>query len=465
MAEYADVLQRELERLSPPRIPLERLARRRDRKSRNRRIRAGVLGIVIALGTAYAASRLIHSTSTPMTPPGPTEGPRRNGEIIRFEDIAGSPAVDLVAQDPGTGQLRVFADTSSVIDCSFVRGEDCHMGIGRAAWSADGGWVAFEAWRSKPFCGGGDSGEGSCTSSLPEEGLWIVGAGGEPRHVARRPCHGSSCRNADSELVWAWGPAGAEIAYASRQPGEGELSVFDTSDGTRRSLGRVDGQITALSWAPDGRRIALAASGVLYLVDVESGERSRIATYRGVAEEMFSTGWPAGIEWSPDGTKIALVTHAGGPTWAWGVQVLDAAGSDLFVLPVAGGGQLIGDPPQVAWSPDGSRIAYTAALRDRTKPGSSGGYGAQIWTVAFDGSNPTMIFDRDWGLAVSLRPTWSPDGSRLAFQVWRADGRPIRWLVVDMGNLGEPHPIDGLTFASWGGGSFSSEAWAPGHLA
>ena len=35
MSEYRSTLERELERLSPPRIPLDRLAQRRDRHTPN----------------------------------------------------------------------------------------------------------------------------------------------------------------------------------------------------------------------------------------------------------------------------------------------------------------------------------------------------------------------------------------------------------------------------------------------
>lgn len=420
---------------------------------RRQRLVAAVVAFVVFIGalailwSAFRAASLRPSEPTP-SPTDAKPGPRRNGEIIQFEDVAGTPAIDLAAQDPGTGQLRLFGDVSAVIDC-YVR-EPCHTYPGRAAWSADGRWVAFDV-----YCRRGDS--GSCRSSdRQRRGLWVVGAGGEPMQVAGPT---------GSELVWAWGPAGAEVAYASRYFREGELLVFDPHERTQRSLGRVDGQISAMSWTPDGNRIALAADGALYLVDLGSGEWSRIATYQGAAGEMFSSGWPNGIEWSPDGTRFALVTTTTdrGPTWTypWDVQVLDAEGSQLFVLPVPGGGRFLGDPPQVGWSPDGTQLVYTIAIHNREKPHGNGG---QIWTVASDGSNPTMIFDSGCCLAFSLRPTWSPDGSRFAYQVGRTGGRPIEWFVVDMDNMGEPQPIDESTIRSWGGGSFSSEAWAPGQL-
>jgi hypothetical protein len=413
----------------PGRLPRERLV-------------AAVVAFVVFLGAlAILWSAFRAASPRPADPtPTPTDvgpGPRRDGELITFADKAGSSGLYLAAQDPGKGQLRLFADVSAVIDC-YVR-EPCHTYPGLAAWSADGRWVAFDV-----YCSRGDL--GSCRSvDRQRRGLWVVGVGGEPRQAAG-PC--APCQN--PELVWAWGPTGTGVAYAHTYSSEGELSVFDPSDGTRRSLGRVDGQITALSWTPDGNQIAVAAGGALYLVDLESGERARIATYQGVAGEGWANGWPSGIKWSPDGTKILLATSV--------VQVMDTEGSELFVLRDQGGGL------QATWSPDGTQIAYATNVQYRKESGSWVMRGGQIWTVASDGSNPTMIFDpgccTDW-----LRPTWSPDGSRLAFEVWSSSPSTPEWLVVDMGDIGEPQPIDELTVESWRGGSFASGGgWTPGHL-
>jgi hypothetical protein len=52
----------------------------------------------------------------------------------------------------------------------------------------------------------------------------------------------------------------------------------------------------------------------------------------------------------------------------------------------------------------------------------------------------------------------------LGFEVERS-GRPTQWLVVDMGDIGEPQPIGDLTVRSWGGGSFASGGgWTPADL-
>ena len=383
-----------------------------------KRLVAAVVAFVVFLGALAILWSAFRAASR--VPPSPTEstdakpGPRRNGELIQFEDVAGSSALDLAAQDPGTGQLRLFADTSAVIDCYVA--EPCHTYPGRAAWSADGRWVAFDVYL--PLGAIRDP----AVLRPGVRGLWVVGAGGEPRQVAGPAPHAR--RSGHTGVGVGTGRRRGRLR--PRHSSEGELFVFDPSDGTRRSLGRVDGQISALSWTPDGNRIALAAGGALYLVDLGSGERSRIATYQGIAGAGFSTGWPAGIKWSPDGTKIALVTHhRPGPHVDIRVGCAGPGRRGLAALRPPGprGRPVPRRSPEVRWSPDGTQIAYTITVpyREKSRHGNSG----QIWTVASDGSNPTMVFDPGCCLAFSLRPTWSPDGSRLAFTVGRTGGRPI----------------------------------------
>src|SRR3990170_1397340 len=61
MSENRSTLERELERLSPPRIPFDQLARRRDRKRRDERIRAGALGLAVAIAVGWWGFSAIRS--------------------------------------------------------------------------------------------------------------------------------------------------------------------------------------------------------------------------------------------------------------------------------------------------------------------------------------------------------------------------------------------------------------------
>ena len=57
MSDPRSLLERESRRFTQTDGAFERLQRRRDRKHRNQRIEAGVLGLVIAIGSQYAPGR------------------------------------------------------------------------------------------------------------------------------------------------------------------------------------------------------------------------------------------------------------------------------------------------------------------------------------------------------------------------------------------------------------------------
>ena len=69
MIDTQRTLERELERLDPPRIAFEHLERRRERKRRNQRVAAGVLGIAVFAVAAIGLVRLLGSEGTPASDP------------------------------------------------------------------------------------------------------------------------------------------------------------------------------------------------------------------------------------------------------------------------------------------------------------------------------------------------------------------------------------------------------------
>ena len=106
--------------------------------------------------------------------------------------------------------------------------------------------------------------------------------------------------------------------------------------------------------------------------------------------------------WSPDGTKIAFSSNRDGQR---DIYIMNADGSGLR--------HVTDDEHEdtgPTWSPDGSKIAYaseTRLYRDNTAISWS-----DIVVIEADGSNPTRITDdsRD-----DYEPAWSPDGTRIAF--------------------------------------------------
>jgi Tol biopolymer transport system component len=142
--------------------------------------------------------------------------------------------------------------------------------------------------------------------------------------------------------------------------------------------------------------------------------------------------WPEfDPSWSPDGTRIAFRSERSGEPEIW---VMNADGTNQRRLT---------DGLSPAWSPDGSRIAY-ASPGDLPCPPGRGPRCSGLSIMNADGSGRHRLPHTEGG----EYPSWSPDGTRIAFNsnltgdhvmyVARADGSK----VVDLSSVGEGWQVD-----------------------
>jgi Tol biopolymer transport system component len=115
--------------------------------------------------------------------------------------------------------------------------------------------------------------------------------------------------------------------------------------------------------------------------------------------------------WSPDGSRLAFTTIAEDSTWQ--IATIAADGSDLRVL-TAGPG--IHEAP--SWSPDGEWIAYDYSP---SFPGDSG-FRTVLYRMNADGSDQRLLGDPDGN---DVEPKISPDGSNVLFQRYDGANAPI----------------------------------------
>jgi Tol biopolymer transport system component len=156
--------------------------------------------------------------------------------------------------------------------------------------------------------------------------------------------------------------------------------------------------------SPKGSRIAFArltgATVSLYTVD-------RLGRH---AARLVSDGVDVSPAWSPDGRTIAFSRLADPalPIEQATLRLADSSGAN-----VRGLGQIRGVSP--AWSPDGSRIAFVS-FADHNGPACPANISCppsgEIYVVGADGTGLTKLTTSQ---ADDEHPTWSPDGSRIAF--------------------------------------------------
>jgi len=178
-----------------------------------------------------------------------------------------------------------------------------------------------------------------------------------------------------------------------------------------------------VDFSPDGRRIAFMRDyfpeerGEI-LVARRDGKILRSLTRGNCKGDCVGDGRP---DWSPDGRRIAFQRIVGpvpedGPPPIVGIFVMDADGSNVRQLtqlePNSGA-----EDDQPSWSPDGSRIAFMRSNNTKEPVDASA-----IYTVGSDGSDLRLVrrMPRKWPGAGE--PDWSPDGKRLLFSTFCAFG-------------------------------------------
>ncbi len=174
-------------------------------------------------------------------------------------------------------------------------------------------------------------------------------------------------------------PDGGRYVVSSRQDGRFDLYVVDRATGAHERLTDDAAKNTDPDWSPDGRRILFRSdrggTSDLWVMDLETRGLSQLTD--DPDDHIPTARGYGGVgpgRWSPDGARIAWMQHNGDTDFD--ICVMDADGANKGCLT---------DGPESdaypSWSPDGTRIAYDATtdgVRD-------------IWVMNADGSNKRRI--------------------------------------------------------------------------
>lgn len=296
------------------------------------------------------------------------------------------------------------------------------------AWSHDGTRIAFSSDRGSPLGG--------------SYNIWLLDLkSGELRQLTHSPAE---------NYMPSWSPDDQEIAFASTREGGTSVWAVAVASGSERKVSTAMGRVDSPSWGPGGQ--------IVYHVDAPRVSRLELdgKPLTGIENAFaFRVSWasPDAFFYTSDGKirKRSLETRAAQtiefqaalqvtrartihkrdfdstrPRRVLGIvrpvispdatKIAFAAVGDIYVMPVGGKPENITHDKALdtdpAWSPDGSQLVYSSD--------KAGGL-LQLWIR-------DMKTGRDRQLTnISTQPmgaTWSPDGKRIAFfdvdGMWRA---------------------------------------------
>ena len=237
-------------------------------------------------------------------------------------------------------------------------------------------------------------------------------------------------------------PDGRHVVYEESRTNweanafETDLWLAEVATGESRLLTTATKSSSDAAWSPDGRWIAFLSDRVAPMAGSPAGKRQVYVMPTNGGEAQQWTKMENGVtafEWAPDSKRIAIaaeapktkamkdreesfgeyhVFHADYPMmhlWTLDLPVANAAG----IMPAIGDPKLLtpGESFSVAsmdWSPDGTKIAF-GATRD---PDLISGFSGDVYTVTLADGAVKKVVDTP---GPDGDPKWSPDGTEIAY--------------------------------------------------
>ena len=251
----------------------------------------------------------------------------------------------------------------------------------------------------------------------------------------------------------AFSPDGGTVYFLSGKSGSSQLYAIPTAGGAPTQLTGFPLDVDGYKLSPDGKRVALAFGTYAECKSDlactqrkldEAGKRKETGV---VFDRMFIRHWDT---WADGRLNRVFVADLGGKAQA---QTATLVGGDVMGdIP----SKPFGDLSDLAWSPDGATLVFSARKNDREEPWSTN---FDLYRVNADGSGAAKNLTAS-NPAWDAGPVFGADGKTLYYRAMKrpgfeADRFALMAMDVASGSVREIAPgwdrsADGITLSAAG---------------